>query len=97
MGPIRKLALMLAAHGDDPQATLERFIHGLAEHHAASMRERGRDPMVIMEGDRITALVEADRHPAAARKRLVDGYPWMNDYYLNTASTLYRQMQETPA
>jgi hypothetical protein len=97
MGPIQKLALMLAGQGDDPHVTLEHFIHGLAGHHAASMRERGRDPMVIIEGGTITAPVEADRNPADARRRLVDGYPWMNDYYLNTASTLYRQMQETPA
>jgi hypothetical protein len=97
MGPIQKLALMLAAQGDDPHVALERFVRGLADHHAASMRERGREPMVIIEGDTITAPVEADRDPADARKRLVDGYPWMNDYYLNTASTLYRQMQETLA
>lgn len=97
MGPLQKLAAALAAQGDDPGLTLERFIRALAEHHADSMRERGRDPMVIMEGDRITAPVEADRNPAEARKRLVDGYPWINDYYLNTASTLYRQLQEVPA
>jgi len=97
MRPLQKLALMLAAQGDEPHLTLERFIRDLAEHHAASMRERGRDPMVVMEADTIMAPVEADRNPAAARKRLVDGYPWMNDYYLNTASTLYRQLQEMPA
>jgi hypothetical protein len=59
------------------------------------MRERRRDPMVIVEHDTITAPVEADRNPAHARQRLIDGHPWMNDYYLNTASTLYRQSQET--
>lgn len=97
MRPLRELAQILAAHGDQPQPMLERFIQGLAEHHVASMRERSRDPMVIVEHDMIIALVEADRNPADSRQRLVDGYPWMNDYYLNTASTLYRQLQETCA
>lgn len=97
MGPLRKLALILAAQDGDPQPTLERFIRDLAEHHAASMRERRRDPMVVVEHDMIAAPVEADRNPAAARQRLADGHPWMNDYYLNTASTLYRQLQEARA
>lgn len=96
MRPLQELALMLAMPSDDSQLALERFIRGLAEHHALSMRERRRDPMVIVEGDMVVAPVEAGRNPAEARKRLIDGYPWMNDYYLNTASTLYRQLQETP-
>jgi hypothetical protein len=95
MGPLRELAQILAAAADDPQPTLDHFIRSLATHHATSMRERRRDPMVIVEHDVITAPVEADRNPAHARQRLIDGHPWMNDYYLNTASTLYRQSQET--
>ena len=85
---------MLATPAADSHLVLERFISALAEHHASSMRDRGREPMVIMEGDTIVAPVEGDRDPAEAKKRLVDGYPWMNDYYLDTASTIYRQLQE---
>jgi hypothetical protein len=55
------------------------------------MTERARDPLVLIEGDVIVLPVVGDRDPKSAKKRLSTGTPWMNDYYLNAASSLHAQ------
>lgn len=55
------------------------------------MTERSREALVLIEGETIMLPVAGDRSPQDAKERLQKGYPWMNDYYLQTASNLYRQ------
>ena len=100
MRQMQELALSLSTAGADAgghRELLVGFIRQLADYHAATMRERGRDAMVLIEGELIVSPIECDRDPADARKRLLQGQPWMNDYYLNTASALYKQLQPKTA
>lgn len=74
------------------ETVLIAFLRELVAYHTRCMKERGRDPMVLIEGDAVLLPVTGDRSPEDARKRLASGQPWMNDYYLNTASNLYEQV-----
>ena len=71
---------------------LADFVKALIEHHGICMAERGREPLVLIEAGVIVLLVAGERNPDDARARLETGYPWMNDYYLNTAANLYGQL-----
>lgn len=86
-----------AANSAAHRACLIAFTCELLDYHKRCMTERGRDPLVVIEGDVIVLPVVGDRDPQDAKKRLVDGFPWMNDYYLNTASNLYAQVFGEPA
>ncbi|KDP87799.1 hypothetical protein CF70_034365 [Cupriavidus sp. SK-3] len=80
------------ATGATDNARLVAFMREMVLYHARCMTERARDPLVLIEGEVVVAPVAADRDPADAKARLQAGYPWMNDYYLNTASSLYGQV-----
>ncbi|MFM0591947.1 hypothetical protein [Paraburkholderia dilworthii] len=74
------------------EAVLTAFLRELIAYHTRCMKERGRDPMVVIEGDTVLLPVPGDRAPKDASERLASGRPWMNDYYLNTASNLFGQL-----
>jgi hypothetical protein len=86
------LASASTAEAASTEAVLIAFLHELVAYHTRCMKERGRDPMVLIEGGAVLLPVIGDRSPEDARKRLESGQPWMNDYYLNTASNLYEQV-----
>jgi hypothetical protein len=71
---------------------LTEFLCELVAYHARCMTERGRDPMVLIESGVVLLPVASDRSLHDAKARLEKGRPWMNDYYLNTASNLYEQV-----
>lgn len=81
-------ALCAAVSPDD----LVGFVEALVEHHRICMAEREREPLVLLEGGVLVLPVAGERDPDDARTRLATGYPWMNDYYLNTAANLYGQL-----
>ncbi|MCP2085893.1 UNVERIFIED_ORG: hypothetical protein J2Y81_001910 [Paraburkholderia sediminicola] len=85
-----------AANSAARRACLIAFTRELVDYHKRCMTERGRDPLVLIEGDVIVLPVAGDRDRQDAKKRLVDGFPWMNDYYLNTASNIYAQVFGEP-
>lgn len=102
MKQMQALAGILAASAPAADSAARRtcliaFTRELVDYHKRCMTERGRDPLVLIEGDVIVLPVAGDRDPQDAKKRLVDGFPWMNDYYLNTASNLYAQVFGEPA
>ncbi|WP_158934070.1 hypothetical protein [Burkholderia sp. S171] len=101
MKQMQVLADILAASAPSANSAANRtcliaFTHELVDYHKRCMTDRGRDPLVLIEGDVIVLPVAGDRDPQDAKKRLVDGFPWMNDYYLNTASNLYAQVFGEP-
>lgn len=68
------------------------FLRALCEHHTGLMRERNRDPLVVIEGDAIVVTVAADRSADEALEHMQHGQPWFNGYYLWTAATIHRQL-----
>ncbi|WP_207002098.1 hypothetical protein [Trinickia mobilis] len=102
MKQMQVLAGILAASAPTASSAARRacliaFTRELVDYHKRCMAERGRDSLALIEGDVIVLPVVGDRNPQDAKKRLVDGFPWMNDYYLNTASNLYAQVFGEPA
>jgi len=98
MRPLQKLAQLLVTPGQaTTQETMAVFVHALVAYHRECMEERGRDPMVVLEGEVIVLPGGAERDADFARKRLVSGQPWDNDYYLNTAAIIYRQLNGVQA
>jgi hypothetical protein len=102
MRRMQVLAAGLAASvaAASPAAARDEFIHfmrELVDFHLRCMAERGRDPLVIIEGTRIVSLVPDERGPQEAIDRLSAGFPWMNDYYFRTTSRLYGQLFGVPA
>jgi hypothetical protein len=92
MKQMQTLAALLAGDQPDiPPARLIAFVRELVDYHKRCMTERARDPLVLIEGDVIVLPVAGDRDPKSAKKRLSTGTPWMNDYYLNAASSLHAQ------
>jgi len=74
---------------------MDEFLRAILEHQTSVAEDRGRDPMALLEGDTILALVPPERTKADILQRLKDGYPWDNGYYLATAGNLYQQALET--
>ena len=70
------------------------FLQAVLAHHGTVAVERGRDPMARLEGSMVLSLTAPDRSTAAILKRLENGFPWDNGYYLSTAGSLYTQAQE---
>ena len=70
------------------------FLPAILEYHTNVAEDRDREPMVMLEGNRILALIPPDRHADEIRRRLEKGYPWDNGYYLATAGNLYSQAKE---
>ncbi|SAK45941.1 hypothetical protein AWB78_00666 [Caballeronia calidae] len=92
MKQMQTLAARLASdEGAGRSAPLIAFVRELVDYHKRCMTERAREPLVLIEGDVIVLPVAGDRDPRSAKKRLSAGTPWMNDYYLNAASSLYSQ------
>ena len=87
----RQMLALAAAAADGVQA----FLDAILAHHGSVAQERGRDPMVRREGASILSLSEAERDSAAILRRLEQGYPWDNGYYLSTAGYLYEQSERT--
>lgn len=94
---MQDLAREFVDGGPTPEACLEAFVEALANYHYKSMKERRRDPMLVLEGDVVQVLIGNDRSVADARARLASGTPWMNDYYLGTATIMHRQLFEDAA
>lgn len=93
MRPLQKLAQLLANPGQAAmQVTMETFMFALVTYHWECMGERGRDPMVVLEGDVVVLPGGAERDADFARERLITGQPWDNDYYLNTAAIICHQL-----
>jgi len=83
---------MTASQGDGDVECLSRFAKQLVQHHEASMDERGRDPFILLEGENLVQSAPGERDAEDAQRRLREGYPWMNDYYLGAAADLYEQL-----
>lgn len=83
---------LTASQGDSEVECLSRFAKQLVQHHEASMDERGRDPFVLLEGENLVQSAPGERDAEDAQRRLREGYPWMNDYYLGAAADLYEQL-----
>ena len=83
---------LTASQGDSDVECLSRFVKQLVQHHEASMDERGRDPFVLLEGENLVQSAPGERDAEDAQRRLREGYPWMNDYYLGAAADLYEQL-----
>ncbi|WP_186057113.1 hypothetical protein [Burkholderia gladioli] len=97
MRQLQRLAATLAVGGAQANAAMRRdalvaFLRELVEFHQRCMAERGRDPLVMIEGTRLVTLVPGDRDPQEAHERLESGTPWINDYYFRTTSRLYGQV-----
>ncbi|MFM0741590.1 hypothetical protein PQQ51_30510 [Paraburkholderia xenovorans] len=86
------LATASTAAAASKEAVLVTFLRELVAYHTRCMKERGRDPMVLIESDLVLLPVIGDRSPEDAKKSLESGQSWMNDYYLTTASNLYAQV-----
>lgn len=87
-----ELAPQGTEHGASAHHCLIDFIAALVAYHRRCMEERGRDPLLLLEGETIVVPVANDRTVDDAMKRLKTGTPWMNDYYLNTAATICEQL-----
>ena len=70
------------------------FLRAILTHHASVASDRGRDPIALLEGEKIVAPTAPDRSQQKIVERLGNGYPWDNGYYLATAGRLYQQVQE---
>lgn len=70
------------------------FLQAVLAHHSTVAVERGRDPMARLEGSLVLSLTAPDRSTGAILKRLENGFPWDNGYYLSTAGSLYAQAQK---
>lgn len=93
MRHMQELAQTLAAPGGiDAAGVAHAFIVHLLAYHEACMEERGKEPLVLVEVERIVVASGGDADAAAARKRLLSGVPWDHDYYLNTAATIHQQL-----
>lgn len=95
MKRVQKLAQRLAnPEQSTVQDMLEAFARALVDYHCECMEERDRDPIVLLEGDVLVLPGGAEQDADFARKRLVTAQPWDNDYYLNTAATIHRQLSK---
>lgn len=68
------------------------FLGAVIRHHEASMARRGAPLLLSADGQRVTPLVAAERSRNDVLKRIGDGFPWDNGYYLSTAGTIYGQL-----
>jgi hypothetical protein len=80
----------LVAESND--GDLVEFLRELLRYHKQCMTERGRDPWIFLEADKLIVVVSADMDKQRARKRLKSGTPWENEYYLWTVDTIYKQL-----
>jgi hypothetical protein len=85
-------AALLPEQSKTGNARLRNFVEQLVQHHVVSMGERGRDPMIFLEVGMLVLSAPGDRDVEDANRRLQEGYPWMNDYYLDAAANLYEQL-----
>lgn len=85
-------ATLLPEQGKGRDRCLRDLVEALVRHHVVSMGERGRDPMIFLEGGTLVLSAPGDRDVEDANRRLQEGYPWMNDYYLDAAADLYEQL-----
>jgi hypothetical protein len=98
MKPMVHLAsLLIDLAQPTARGTLAAFIVALVEYHRVCMKERGRDPMVILEGELVVVPGDAQPDAKFARQRLLTAQPWDNDYYLNAAATIHSQLQRGQA
>lgn len=94
MRELQRLAELLVhpQHAHE-RTTLMEFIVALVRYHRDCMEARGRDPLVALEGQLVAVHGDDVRNPDFSLKRLASSEPsWDNDYYLNAASTIYKQL-----
>lgn len=94
MRELQRLARLLVhpRHASE-SATLIEFVEALIRYHRDCMEARGRDPLVALEGQLVAVHGGDERNPDFALKRLAcDDPSWDNDYYLNAASAIYKQL-----
>lgn len=84
--------LQMLALAEIASSDISRFLNSILEHHQKCMKERGKDPMVFLDGDKIIAPSPSDRDGNSILKRLESGFPWINGYYLWNAGEIYRQL-----
>lgn len=96
MRELQRLAeLLVHPQYANERATLIEFVEALVLYHRECMEARGRDPLVALEGQLVAVHGGDVRNPDFALKRLASDDPsWDNDYYLNAASALYKQLYE---
>jgi uncharacterized protein (DUF2132 family) len=83
------LADLIAGSADD---NLVEFLLELLRYHKQCMAERGRDPWIFLEVDKLIVIVSADMDKKHTKDRIKKGTPWVNEYYLWTADTIYKQL-----
>jgi len=74
------------------QTDISLFLRSILDHHHKCMVERGKDPMVFLDEDKIIVPVPSERDGNSILKRLGSGLPWINGYYLWNAGEIYRQL-----
>jgi hypothetical protein len=73
---------------------LTDFLSSIIQHHVKAMDNRGRDPYVVLECEKIMITIPSERDKEGILNRLVAGYPWDNGYYLHTAGNIFAQAKE---
>lgn len=84
--------LQMLSLAEIAQSDISLFLISILNHHHKCMMERGRDPMVFMDEDKIIVPSPSDRDGNSILKRLESGLPWINGYYLWNAGEIYRQL-----
>lgn len=74
------------------QKSPRTFLQELVGYHQRLLRERGAEPLISIEEGRIVSLIGENPTLPDVRKRLATGTPWINDYYLSTAGSIYGQL-----
>jgi len=74
----------------------ENFVEGLVCHHQALMAERGSDPLLSTEQQRIVSALGEERSFEAVEKHLASDSSWTNGYYLPTVAVMYPQLFGKP-
>jgi hypothetical protein len=90
----RTLQILCLANfvAESADGNLVEFLRELLQYHKHCMAERGRDPWVFLEADKLIIVVSTDMDKQRAKSRLKSGLPWVNEYYLWTADTIYAQL-----
>jgi hypothetical protein len=73
---------------------IKEFLLALIHHHSQCMKERDRNPLVLLDDGLVIVPVASDRDKKSIQDRLELGIPWDNGYYLWNAGVIHKQLFE---